>query len=339
MLPSPGMMQPLLVTGTAGFIGFHLATRLLAEGWTVIGVDCLLEEALDLRQARLKQLQLHPNYTHLFLDLTEAEAVAALFQNYRFAGVLHLAARTGVRRSSEVPALYLQANINAFGHLLEGCRNSGVPHVVFASSSSVYGERGHEPFSEAHPTDHPRSIYAASKRADELLAHSYASLYGLPCTGLRFFTVYGPWGRPDMAVFKFTAAILGNQPVPLYDHGLGLRDWTYVGDVVEALIRVLKHPPQAEQADRPDRSNVPYRIFNVGNQQPVQVRAIVDAIEQATGCTAQRDYLPAQAGDVSNTWADTHALRAAIAWAPATPLSVGIRAFVEWYREFYGSAG
>lgn len=331
----------ILVTGAAGFIGFHLCQRLLDRGDTVTGLDNLnayYDPAL--KQARLDLLQGRQGFSFARQDLEDGEAMAALFARHRPQRVVHLAAQAGVRHSIDNPAAYVQSNLVGFGHVLEGCRHGGVTHLVYASSSSVYGGNTRLPFSEDQGVDHPVSLYAASKKANELMAHTYSHLYGLPATGLRFFTVYGPWGRPDMALFRFTQAILAGEPIDLYNHGEMVRDFTYIDDIVEGVVRVLDRPATADpdfDADHPHpgRSWAPHRLFNIGNASPTPLLTYVEALEQALDRPAQRRLLPLQPGDVPATAADTRALEAWTGFRPATPVHEGVARFVAWYRAFY----
>jgi UDP-glucuronate 4-epimerase len=350
MPPLPrSKQQPVLITGAAGFIGFHLATRLLERGTPVVGFDNLnpyYEPAL--KRARLAQLQATAKGSGTPLELIEADledaaAVAAAFEQHRPGRVVNLAAQAGVRYSLENPAAYIQANLVGFGHILEGCRHHGIEHLVYASSSSVYGGNAHLPFSERQGVDHPVSLYAASKKANELMAHTYSHLFGLPATGLRFFTVYGPWGRPDMALFLFTRAMLEGRPIQVFNHGQMVRDFTYVDDIVESLIRVLDKPATPDPGfdagvpvPDPATSWAPHRVFNIGNSNPTPLMDYIEAIEAALGVTAVKEFLPMQPGDVPATAADTSALEAWTGFKPNTPVREGVARFVAWYREFYG---
>ena len=336
----------VLVTGAAGFIGFHLSTRLLERGTPVVGFDNLnpyYDPAL--KRARLQQLQATAARTGTAFELVEADledraAVEAAFATHQPAGVVNLAAQAGVRYSIENPAAYIQANLVGFGHILEGCRHHGVAHLVYASSSSVYGGNTNLPFSEHHSVDHPVSLYAASKKANELMAHTYSHLFGLPTTGLRFFTVYGPWGRPDMALFLFTKKILAGEPIDVFNHGHHTRDFTYVDDIVEGVIRTLDRVPGPDPAydplaPTPASSLAPYRVYNIGNHQPVQLLRYIEVLEDCLGRKAEKRLLPMQPGDVPDTEADVEALRRDTGYSPATPIETGVRRFVEWYRAFY----
>ncbi len=320
----------VLITGCAGFIGMHIALRLLARGDEVIGVDNLNDYyEVSLKAARLEQLRPHGGFGFLKLDIADRTAFAECVANFRPDAVINLAAQAGVRYSLQNPHAYADSNLLGFVNVLEACRHNGIKHLVFASSSSVYGGNQKVPFAEDDNVDRPVSLYAATKKANELMAYSYSHLYGLPCTGLRFFTVYGPWGRPDMAYFSFTKAILAGQAIPVFNHGEMQRDFTYIDDIVEGVVRVLDQPPS--EGETP-----PYRLFNIGNHQPVPLLTFIELLEAALGTKAQRRLLPMQDGDVPITYADTARLAAAVGFAPATPLSEGIRRFVEWYRVYYG---
>ena len=331
----------VLLTGVAGFIGYHLAERLLAEGCTVAGVDSL-NAYYDprLKQARLARLAGRPGFTFRQLDLADRAATAAAFAEIRPKSVVHLAAQAGVRYSIEQPHAYLDANLAGFLNVLEGCRHHGVAHLVYASSSSVYGANTKMPFSVHANVDHPVSLYAATKKANELMAHTYSHLYGLPTTGLRFFTVYGPWGRPDMALFLFTKGILAGEPINVFNEGRMVRDFTYVDDIVEGVVRVIDHPAAADPAfdlEAPSEATswAPWRVFNIGNNQRVELLRYIRAIEKALGREARLNLMPMQAGDVEATEADTAALGAAVGFKPATPVEEGIRRFVDWYCDYY----
>jgi len=331
----------ILVTGAAGFIGYHVAERLLARGDTVVGLDNLnAYYDVTLKEARLARLTATPGFRFAKLDLADRDGMAALFAGECPRRVVHLAAQAGVRYSIENPHAYVDSNIAGFMNVLEGCRHNGVEHLVYASSSSVYGGNTRMPFSEHDNIDHPISLYAATKKANELMAHTYSHLYRLPTTGLRFFTVYGPWGRPDMALFLFTRAILDGRPIDVFNNGDMVRDFTYVDDIVEGVIRVLDRaaePNPAFDAEEPDpgTSNAPYRVFNIGNSQPTPLADYIGALEEALGRKAERNYLPMQPGDVPATSANTYELDAWVGFKPATPVREGVRRFVEWYREFY----
>ncbi len=332
----------VLVTGAAGFIGMHTSLRLLERGDEVVGYDNLnayYDPAL--KAARLERLQAHPGFTFVRGSLEDRDAVTALFAQYRPERVVNLAAQAGVRYSIEDPHAYVDANLVGFVNILEGCRAVDVEHLVYASSSSVYGANTKLPFSVADAVDHPVSLYAASKKANELMAHTYSHLFRMPTTGLRFFTVYGPWGRPDMALFLFTKAILAGEPIRIFNHGRMRRDFTFVDDIVEGVIRVLDTPATPDptfdpDAPDPSTSSAPYRIFNIGNDQPTELLRYVEVLEDALGVKAIRQLEDIQPGDVPATWADVDALRAAVGFAPATPVEEGVARFVAWYREFYG---
>ncbi len=333
----------ILITGVAGFIGSGLALRLLDRGDSVYGIDNMNDYySVALKESRLGRIGAHPQFRFEKLDISDREGVARLFRENRFDAVMNLAAQAGVRYSLENPHAYVDANLVGFVNLLEGCRQSGVGHFVFASSSSVYGANTRQPFSEHDNVDHPVSLYAASKKANELIAHSYAHLFRLPCTGLRFFTVYGPWGRPDMALFLFTKGILANTPIRVFNHGHMVRDFTYIDDIIEGVIRVIDHPAQPDSSwsgDNPDpaTSNAPYRIFNIGNSRPVELMRYIHILEEQLGKKAVMELLPLQDGDVPSTVSDVSALEAAVGFKPATPVEVGIARFVSWYREYYPS--
>lgn len=331
----------VLVTGAAGFIGAAVATALLARGDQVVGIDNLNDYYdVGLKKARLEQLTVQPKYTFTLLDVASREKMAALFAGQHFDTVVHLAAQAGVRYSIAHPHAYADSNLVGFLNILEGCRQAKVGHLVYASSSSVYGARVNAPFAENDNVDHPVSLYAATKKANELMAHSYAHLYGLACTGLRFFTVYGPWGRPDMAYFKFTRGILAGEPIPVFNRGEMLRDFTYIDDIVDGVVRVVDRPAAPDPqwnpgAPAPASSRAPYRIYNIGNNQPVPLLRFIAILEQCLGRKAVLDLLPMQPGDVPSTAADISALAEATGFAPATPVETGVARFVEWYREYY----
>ena len=330
----------ILVTGAAGFIGCHLALRLLADGHEVVGIDNLNDYySVDLKKARLALLA-RPGFSFEKVEMSDAVTLSALFAQHGFDRVVHLAAQAGVRYSLENPAAYIQANLVAFGNLLECCRHHPVEHLVYASSSSVYGLNSQMPFSVRDNVDHPISLYAATKKANELMAHTYSHLYGLPTTGLRFFTVYGPWGRPDMALFKFTKAILEDRPIDVYNHGQMRRDFTYIDDIVEGVVRVLSQtaapdPAWTAATPNPGSSPAPYRIYNIGNNQAVTLEEFILTLEQALGKRAIRNNLPMQPGDVPATYADISDLNAAVGFQPSTSIKVGIEHFVAWYRDYY----
>ncbi|HXG28426.1 MAG TPA: NAD-dependent epimerase [Nevskiales bacterium] len=334
-------MARILVTGAAGFIGYHLAERLLARGDEVVGLDNLNDYYdVRLKQARLQRLEGRPGFRFLKADLADRAAMEAAFAQGRFDAVLHMAAQAGVRYSLQHPHAYVQSNLVGFLNVLEGCRQQGVGHLVYASSSSVYGANTRLPYSVHDNVDHPISLYAASKKANELMAHTYAHLYRLPCTGLRFFTVYGPWGRPDMAYFKFTRAILAGEPIEVYNEGRMRRDFTYIDDIVEGVVRVLDRIPQPDPAwsgERPDPggSNAPYRLYNIGNHSPVELERFISILEDALGRKAIRKLLPMQPGDVPSTYADLADLELDTGFAPKTPIEEGLRRFTAWYRAHY----
>ena len=333
----------VLVTGAAGFIGSHLCQRLLARGDTVIGLDNLNDYyEVSLKENRLKRLTDKDNFTFVKCDLADRAAMEKLFAEHKFDAVVNLAAQAGVRYSLTNPRAYVDANLVGFMNILEGCRHQQVGHLVYASSSSVYGANTSMPFSVHDNIDHPLSLYAASKKANELMAHTYAHLYGLPCTGLRFFTVYGPWGRPDMAMFLFTKAILAGEPIDVFNHGRMQRDFTYIDDIVEGVMRVTDQParPNPEwSGDNPDpgTSAAPYRVYNIGNNNPVELMYLIETLEKALGKTAERNFMPIQPGDVPATWADVDALSQDVGFRPATPIEVGVGRFVEWYKGYYCS--
>ena len=334
-------MAPVLVTGAAGFIGFHLARSLLDRGDEVIGLDNLNDYYdVRLKEARLARLAERPGFRFVKADLADQHAVADLFGHHRPERIVNLAAQAGVRYSLTNPQAYANANLVGFLNVLEGCRQGEVEHLVFASSSSVYGANTQLPFSVEDNVDHPLSLYAASKKANELMAHSYAHLFNIPCTGLRFFTVYGPWGRPDMAYFKFTEAILQDRPIDLFNYGHHRRDFTYIDDIVEGITRVLDQParPNLEwRSDTPDpaSSTAPYRLYNIGNHQPVELLYLIELLEKALGRQARKNLLPMQPGDVEDTIADVAALERDFGFAPATSIEKGIARFVAWYRDFH----
>ncbi|MDR2366144.1 MAG: NAD-dependent epimerase [Zoogloeaceae bacterium] len=334
-------MKKILLTGSAGFIGSALALRLLARGDIVIGIDNhnnYYDPAL--KEARLRRFAGHPNYTHLRIDLADRPAIEAAFAEHAPARVVNLAAQAGVRYSIENPLAYIDSNIVGFAHILEGCRRHGVEHLVYASSSSVYGANTAMPFSVRHNVDHPLSLYAASKKANELMAHAYSHLYGLPATGLRFFTVYGPWGRPDMALFKFTRAILAGETLPVFNYGRHKRDFTYIDDIVEGILRTLDSPASPNPGWRggapdPGSSEAPWRVYNIGNSRPVELLDYIAALETALGKKAKMELLPLQPGNVPDTFADVDDLAAQFDYRPATPLAQGIANFVAWYRDYF----
>ncbi len=331
----------VLVTGVAGFIGFHVVQRLLARGDTVVGIDNLSPYYdVRLKEARLAQLTNRPGFHFLRLDLADRDGMTRLFSDHRPERVVHLAAQAGVRYSLTNPHAYIESNLVGFLHILEGCRHGEVQHLVYASSSSVYGANTKMPFSVHDNVDHPVSLYAASKKANELMAHTYSHLYGLPTTGLRFFTVYGPWGRPDMALFLFTQAILAGHPIEVFNEGKMRRDFTYIDDIVEGVVRVLDTIPQpnphwSSLTPDPGTSQASYRIYNIGNNQPVELLDFISTLERCLGRTATKNLLPMQPGDVRETYADVDDLMRDVGFRPATPIATGIARFVEWYRAYY----
>jgi UDP-glucuronate 4-epimerase len=330
----------ILVTGAAGFIGAALAERLLARGDDVVGLDNLNDYyEVSLKEARLARLQSQARFRFMRLDVADRDGMRSLFAGDRFDAVAHMAAQAGVRYSLSRPQVYVDANLVGFGNVLEGCRAGRPAHLVYASSSSVYGLNAKMPFSEDDNVDHPVSLYAATKKANELMAHTYAHLYGLPCTGLRFFTVYGPWGRPDMSPFLFLRAMLAGEAIKVFNHGEMMRDFTYVDDVVEGVVRVIDAPPAPGDAAglaSPATSSAPYRVFNIGNSQPVKLLDYVATFERALNVRAQLELLPMQPGDVTATAADTTRLENAVGFRPSTPLAEGVQRFVDWYLDFYG---
>lgn len=334
-------MKNILITGAAGFIGFHLAGRLADAGCNVVGIDNLNPYYdVNLKKDRLKLLGSKPGFSFIRLDISDREAISALFESQKFDAVVNLAAQAGVRYSIKNPHAYVDSNIVGFVNILEGCRHNKVRHLVFASSSSVYGANTNMPFSVHHNVDHPVSLYAATKKANELMAHSYSHLYGLACTGLRFFTVYGPWGRPDMALFLFTKSILEGKPITIFNNGDMQRDFTYIDDIVEGVCRVIEKIPEPDPAwsgDSPDSgtSYAPYRIYNIGNNKPVHLMDFIGAIEDALGKKALKKFLPLQPGDVKKTYADIDALYEAVGFRPETPIEEGIKRFIDWYRDYF----
>jgi UDP-glucuronate 4-epimerase len=332
----------ILVTGAAGFIGYHTAKALMDRGHDVVGLDNLNPYYdVGLKEARLAQLEGGPGFSFYKLDLADRAGMEAMFASERPQRVIHLGAQAGVRYGMEHPHAYADSNIVGTLHVLEGCRHHGVEHLVFASSSSVYGANTAMPFSVHQNVDHPLSIYAASKKANELMAHSYAHLYGLPVTGLRFFTVYGPWGRPDMALFLFTRKILAGEPIDVFNNGHHARDFTYIDDIVEGVLRTADRIPQPNlgwNSAKPDpaTSAAPYRIYNIGNHTPVELMRFIGVLENALGREAKKNFLPLQPGDVPATFADVGDLIADVGFAPSTPLEAGIGRFVDWYRRYYG---
>jgi UDP-glucuronate 4-epimerase len=330
----------VLVTGAAGFIGMHVCERLLARGDEVVGVDNLNDYYdVALKEARLARLTPDPRFRFFRLDIADREGIAALFATERSQRVVNLAAQAGVRYSLENPHSYVDSNVVGFVNILEGCRHNGVEHFVYASSSSIYGGNERMPYSEHDNVDHPVSLYAATKKANELMAHTYSHLFKLPTTGLRFFTVYGPWGRPDMAYFLFTRAILAGRPINVFNHGKMRRDFTYIDDITEGVVRVLDRVPQADpgfdrQTPDPATSWAPYRVFNIGNNQPVDLMVFIAALEQALGKTATKNFLPMQDGDVPATYADTTEIVREVGFSAGMPVDEGIRRFVDWYRSY-----
>ncbi|MEO0394371.1 MAG: NAD-dependent epimerase [Cyanobacteria bacterium P01_A01_bin.137] len=328
----------ILVTGAAGFIGYHVAHTLLNQGHSVIGIDNLnTYYDVRLKHGRLDQLRPHPQFQFHQLDIADRAGLQRLFARHTPERVVHLAAQAGVRYSLENPHAYADSNLVGFVNILEGCRHHPVKHLVFASSSSVYGANRQLPHAVSHNVDHPLSLYAATKKANELMAHTYSHLYGLPTTGLRFFTVYGPWGRPDMAPFKFTKAIIEGRPIDVYNHGRMRRDFTYIDDIVEGIVRTLDHSPQPSEqhAAEPGHSHAPYRLYNIGNGSPVELMHFIQVIENYLGIKAKKNMLPMQPGDVLETCADVTALQHAVGFQPTTPLNVGLPKFIDWYQHHY----
>ena len=331
-----------LVTGAAGFIGYHTSEQLLSRGDEVVGLDNLNDYYdVSLKEARLERLRAHDGFRFVRLDLADREGVAGLFAAEGFDRVIHLGAQAGVRYSIENPFAYADSNLIGTLAVLEGCRHTGVGHLVYASTSSVYGANTKMPFSVHQNVDHPLSLYAATKKSNELMAHTYASLYGLPVTGLRFFTVYGPFGRPDMALFLFTKAILAGEPIDVFNYGNHRRDFTYVEDIAGGIVASVDHvatpnPDWTGDAPDPATSMAPYRLYNIGNQQPVELMRYIEVLEECLGRKAEKNLLPLQAGDVPDTWADVEDLVADVGYRPATPVEVGVRNFVDWYLDYYG---
>jgi len=320
----------ILVTGVAGFIGFHTAKRLCSDGHQVIGIDNLNSYySVELKQARLSQLKSFGNFQFLRLDVTDKPALLDLFAQQSFEHVVHLAAQAGVRYSIDNPDTYAQSNLVGFLNVLEACRAHRPAHLIYASSSSVYGLNEHLPYATTDAVDRPVSFYAATKRANELMAHAYAHLYGIPTTGLRFFTVYGPWGRPDMALFKFTDAIVKGQPIDVYNDGEMSRDFTYIDDIVEGLVRLIPRPPAEDGGAR-------NKVYNIGFGAPVKLVQFIECLEEAMGIRAIKNFMPLQSGEVVNTWADTRELADHIGFRPQTPVPIGVQSFVDWYRSYYG---
>lgn len=331
----------LLITGAAGFIGMHTALRLLNRGDKVVGIDNLNDYYdVELKKARLQQLRQHANFTFVRADIEDTKCILQLFADVRPQRVIHLAAQAGVRYSLVNPNAYISSNLQGFINILEGCRHGHVDHLVYASSSSVYGGNTTLPFSEHHNVDHPVSLYAASKKSNELMAHTYSHLFNIPTTGLRFFTVYGPWGRPDMALFLFTKAILEGRPIDVFNGGNMVRDFTFVDDIVEGVIRVVDKPATPSEvfnpsAPDPATSNAPYRVFNIGNSKPTPLMTYISALEQALGIEAAKNFAPMQPGDVAETSADTTELSSWVGFKPDTPVSIGVKSFVDWYLGHY----
>ncbi|MFO7278653.1 MAG: NAD-dependent epimerase [Pseudomonadota bacterium] len=332
----------ILVTGAAGFIGFHTARRLLARGDEVVGLDNLNEYYdVSLKKARLALLEKEPGFRFVKIDLADEKAMAELFAREKFQRVVHLGAQAGVRYSLEDPHAYVRSNVTGTLNVLEGCRHNGVEHLVYASTSSVYGANTKMPFSVHEIADHPLSLYAATKRANELMAHNYSALFGIPTTGLRFFTVYGPWGRPDMALFLFTRNILEGRPIDVFNYGHHKRDFTYIDDIVEGVVRAtdrIAQPNPDWNGDAPDpaSSKAPFRIYNIGNNRPVELMRYIEVIEECLGRKAEKNMLPMQLGDVPETFADIDDLVSDVGYRPATPIEVGVRRFVDWFCEYYG---
>lgn len=330
-----------LVTGAAGFIGFHVSQRLLAAGHQVVGIDNLNDYYdVNLKHARLNLIKADPGFTFIEMDLADRDAMASLFDQQKFQRVIHLGAQAGVRYSIENPHAYADSNLTGHLNILEGCRHHKIEHLLYASSSSVYGLNRKMPFSTEDSVDHPVSLYAATKKANELMSHTYSHLYQLPTTGLRFFTVYGPWGRPDMALFKFTSAMIAGEAIDVYNQGQMKRDFTYIDDIAEAIVRLQDVIPQQDdnwtvETGSPATSSAPYRVYNIGNSQPVTLMNYIEAIEKALGITAKKNLMPMQPGDVLETSADTEALFKAIGFKPQTGVEEGVKNFVDWYRDFY----
>lgn len=334
-------MAKLLITGAAGFIGFHVCRRVLERGDEVVGFDNVNPYYdVRLKRDRLAQIASHPRFSFVEGDLADRRLLAEVFAKHQPRAVVHLAAQAGVRYSIENPHAYVDSNLVGFMNILEGCRHHHVGHLVYASSSSVYGSNTKAPFSEHDNVDHPVSLYAATKKANELMAHTYSHLYGLPATGLRFFTVYGPWGRPDMALFLFTKAILEERPIDVFNHGKMQRDFTYIDDIVEGMVRVVDRPAAPNPnwrgaAPDPATSAAPHRVYNIGNNQPVELLRFIEVLERCLGKSAMKNLLPMQPGDVPATFADTSALEAAVGFKPCTPIETGVARFVDWYRQYY----
>ena len=331
----------ILVTGAAGFIGSTLSHRLLSMGHEVVGLDNINDYYdVTLKEARLSRLLAREGFSFHRMDIVDRPGILSLFERERFPAVYNLAAQVGVRYALENPFAYIDTNLVGFGNILEGSLRAETRHLIYASSSSVYGANTRQPYSEHHSTEHPISLYAATKKANEMMAHSYAHIHGLPVTGLRFFTVYGPWGRPDMALFKFANLIVKGEPIPVFGEGKLVRDFTYIDDIVEGLVRLLDRPPVADPswdpaAADPATSAAPYRIYNIGNRHPVLLMRYIEVLEKALGKTAVKEFLPRQAGDMDSTWADTSELEARTEFSPSVSIETGIERFVEWYREYY----
>lgn len=334
-------LRPILVTGTAGFIGSHVAHRLLDQGHSVVGFDNLNDYYdVTLKNARLARLTARANYQHLHADLCDKDAVEDAFEQHRPSRVIHLAAQAGVRYAATNPHAYTSSNVTGFLHILEGARHFPVDHLVYASTSSVYGANTDMPFKEDMSTEHPLTLYAATKKANEMMAHSYAHLYGIPCTGLRFFTVYGPWGRPDMALFLFTRAILANEPIKVFNHGHHKRSFTYIDDIVDGVVAISQKSAVGDanwdgNQPNPAQSLAPYRIYNIGNEQPVELLRYIEVLEECLGKKATMEFLPLQAGDVPDTEADVSALTQTTGLQPKVSVEEGVKHFVEWYRAYY----
>lgn len=326
----------ILVTGVAGFIGYHLAKRLINDGMQVYGIDNLNHYYdVGLKRSRLEQLQALPAFTFQLLDLSDRPRMTELFRDHVFDRVVHLAAQAGVRYSIDNPSAYIDSNLVGFTNILEGCRHSKMPHLVFASSSSVYGANTKVPFSVTDNVDHPISLYAATKKANELMAHTYSHLYDLPTTGLRFFTVYGPWGRPDMAYFKFVKAIAEGRSIDVYNFGDMQRDFTYIDDVIEGVVRVMEHIPPSNDLLDGAVNKAPYKIYNIGNNTPVNLLKFIEVIESEMGISAKKNFLPLQPGDVLSTYADVNELMQDVGFKPSTSIEMGLKHFVQWYRTYY----
>jgi len=338
---TPSQQRPILVTGTAGFIGSHVAHRLLDQGHRVLGLDNLNDYYdVTLKKARLARLTTQENYEHLHADLCDKQAVEAAFEEHRPIRVIHLAAQAGVRYAATNPHAYTSSNVTGFLHILEGARHFPVDHLVYASTSSVYGANTEMPFREDMSTEHPLTLYAATKKANEMMAHAYAHLYDIPCTGLRFFTVYGPWGRPDMALFLFTRAILADEPIQVFNHGHHKRSFTYIDDIVDGVVAISEQSASIDAAwdghqPNPGTSQAPYRLYNIGNEQPVELLRYIEVLEDCLGKKATMELLPLQAGDVPDTEADVSALTHATALQPKVSVEEGVRKFVDWYRAYY----